>query len=169
MIIEEYTQSILQLIRSAVQLEDDGTTAFSQLHNIFRHALYGYEEFGKKYASKKAQEKYENLGLPGQITQWQGRQQNQFDPKGKQHRVFHLEHVYTLSMFERALKKLSQEQLTVSSINKIVQDNFAVAWILREENEILNKRGYKIKRGITLSNALNIYREVGVILIDGAT
>jgi len=78
--------------------------------------LYGYEQFRKKFATKKAQSKYEYLGHKDSITSWAGKDQRRFDPKRKQNGLFHLDHVYTLSMMKRAIGELSDNNLTVANI-----------------------------------------------------
>ncbi|MCH7771813.1 MAG: hypothetical protein IIA49_12490 [Bacteroidetes bacterium] len=165
MTIEDYTTSILQLIISTHKSTKDKTICSSQLRYLYKQSLYGYEEFGKKYASQKAQDVYKSLGLLGQLTQWQGRQQSKFDPNGKQRGIFHLDHIFTLSMFDRMLRSLSPSQISVISVNEIVQDNYAVAWILSEENKVLNRNGHKSKRGTTLKDALDVYKKDGIQLI----
>ena len=145
-------------------MEEDRTDSAIHLRYIYTQALYGYEEFGKKYISEKAKNVYKSLGLPGKLSQWQGREQRKFESKGKRHGIFHLDHIYTISMFKRALKN-QNEQLTAKTINKLVSENYAVAWILSDENKLLDGRGYKANRGETLEDALDVYSKLGIKLI----
>jgi hypothetical protein len=78
---------------AAHRLEDDQTISGGHLRYLYKQALYGYEEFGKKYASEEAQADYKRLGLPGQITQCQGHQQYQLIRAGNEMAHF------TLMMF----------------------------------------------------------------------
>ncbi len=166
MTLAEYTAAILPLIRAAQSLTKDRTISGRQLKYLYKQALYGYEEFGRKFASVTAQAKYERLKMPGRITQWEGHQQYKFDPNGKMKGLFHLDHVYTLSMLDRALRRISPDSLDVETVNRLVRENYAVAWITSAEDRKLTARKFRSKRGITLKDALSVYSQVGIDLID---
>ncbi len=79
---------------------------------------------------------------------------------------FRLDHIFTIGMFKQALRCLPQEDLNVGNINQIVKDNYAVAWITKDENHYLDTRGCRSKRGVSLTDALRVYNEAGIHLMD---
>jgi hypothetical protein len=169
MTLDEYTGAVLPVIKAVLHLErDDDTWLARHLRGVFRSTLYGYGEggFGKRYASEAAQTEYERLGNSGRITQWYVRQYHKFDKLGRMDGRFHLDHVFTNGMFDQALRSLPQECLNEKRVNEIVKNDYAVAWITRDENYTLNAKGYKSNRGNSLADALRVYNSVGIRLID---
>ncbi len=80
-----------------------------------------------------------------------------------------LEHVTTGLMFrEYVLEKLSAGNGTLDAedVANWLQHNFQTAWITREENDVLNNKGYKSKRGASREDALEKYRECGIELAN---
>jgi len=88
-------------------------------------------------------------------------EQPKLDPKRN---VFHLEHIFTGNMCWRAIRGLWREQnnrISAQNIVSLLNDNYAVAWILKEENKRLSD-----DRGNTLTEAFNAYRNARIGLID---
>jgi hypothetical protein len=71
-----------------------------------------------------------------------------------------LEHIYTGEMFRDTVEALSDAERTPQKIMQIIQDNYYVAWILKEENKTL-PLSY---RGKTIDDALSIYEKSGIKL-----
>ncbi len=67
--------------------------------------------------------------------------------------------VFTNSMLKRLVVK---SDFKFGTVKRIIKTNSCVAWILKSENRLLPKSN----RGDTLKDALNIYSEKGIILID---
>ena len=165
----QYTSAILPLIRAKLSLAHiDRSHAAQHIRYLFKQALYGYDDFGKRYASEAAQQEYERLGKPGRIIEWNGwRQQRRFDA-GRRDGIFQWEHVFTMSMFDRSLQASQEEDICVETVNQIVLENYASAWITKKEDQLLNERGKKSDRGTTLADSLKTYKELGIHLVDEA-
>lgn len=166
--LEEYTNSILPLIRTALTPPNDKDTSHAARHlrYLFKQALYGYDDFGKRYASAAAQMEYQLQGNDDLILKRNGwRQQRHFD-LGRRNGVFQWEHVFTLSMFHRALNRLPPASVTTETVNQIVRENYAVAWITKAEDHLLTNGGYRSKRGDSLADALSVYAKLGIRLMD---
>jgi hypothetical protein len=165
--ISEYTNAILDLIKVCRRLkkDNDKSDAAKHLDYLFGQALRGYEMFGKMYASRAAQAEYEKMGNQGRITQWQMRQCKKFEKRGRLKGAFQFEHVYTIRMFQQAIRSLPESKINEDSIIQIVNANYAVAWITKDENCRLDKQ-YKFNRGESLPDAINIYKKLGIDLID---
>jgi len=163
----EYTKAILDLIKVRLRLkkDNDKSDAAKHLDYLYGQALRGYEIFGKKYASRAAQEEYETLGNRGPISQWQMRQCKEFEKRGRLKGAFQFEHVYTIHMFDKAICSLPVSDVNEDSIIQIVNSNYAVAWITKDEDRLLDEH-YKSDRGKTLADALDIYKRLGIELID---
>ena len=163
----EYTRAILDLIKVRLRLkkDNDKSDAAKHLDYLYGQALRGYEMFGKKYASRAVQAEYETLGNRGRITDWQMRQCKKFEKRGRLKGAFQFEHVYTIRMFDEAIRSLPESNVNEDSIIQIVNSNYAVAWITKDEDRRLGKR-YKSERGKTLADALDIYKGLGIELID---
>jgi hypothetical protein len=159
-------------IQSAVHLKkEDRTNSFAEhLRCLYQQALYGYCDQGKRYVSQLAQKEYEKLPLhkTRKITEFTFRQQKQFDKLGRRDGKFKFEHVYTIWMFQRAIERLPEGGVTEEAINQIVKNDYAVAWITKEEDKKLNSMGRKgrIDRGEHLADALRVYSSVGIHLVD---
>jgi hypothetical protein len=77
--------------------------------------------------------------------------------------VFHFEHVFTGEMCWRAIEKM-HGRIDSGSLEALLRENYAVAWILKEEDGRLPRS----TRGTTLHDALAMYAERGVKLVrDG--
>jgi hypothetical protein len=74
------------------------------------------------------------------------------------------EHVYTGTMFERALDRLFEKSKTLDPVEvaRVLNDNFQTAWITREEDENLPRS----VRGETLVDALIVYESEGIELVE---
>jgi hypothetical protein len=163
--LNEYTHAVFPLIEAALNLgEDDRTELACHVRYLYPQALRGYGDVGTKYVSQAAQAIYKTLGHPGKITQYSYRQQRRFDALGRKDGAFHYEHVFTIWMFDQALRRLPQEAINEESVNRIVADNYAVAWITKDEDHRLRPR-YRFNRGCSLADALRAYREVGIQLL----
>jgi hypothetical protein len=166
--LDEYTRAVFCVIRARLTLDDsDRSYVARHFRYVFQQVLYGYEDFGKKYASRAAQAEYERMGNEGQIIRWHVRDCRKFDKLGRQNGAFHMEHIFTLAMFRQALCRVPECRLTESAVNRIVKANYAVAWITKNENARLDENGYKSKRGESLTDALNVYKKCAIELIDG--
>ncbi len=141
---------------------NDNAIVSYHVSKISDHACYALEDQGVLYASKAAQAEYAKHNN-GMIHDRKHKEQLAFDTAaskyGRAYGTFHFEHVFTNSMLKRLVAKSDFKFDTVKSI---IQRNFCVAWILKSENKLLPKSN----RGDTLKDALKIYREKGIILID---
>ena len=162
----EQTKAILPIIKLARRNKKNKSEVARHTRYILNQVLYGYEQFAKRYASVNAIEYYRELGLIDNLSNRLGNDQKKFDPKGKKNGKFHVDHIYTIKMFRNAIDSLSDNQLTATNIDKIVKENYAVAWILKSENTLLDKNKHRSIRGITLADALKIYEndEIKIIL-----
>ena len=106
MTLDDYTRAVVPVIRAAIGLEkDDKSNLARQLRYLYQQALYGFCDEGKKYVSQAAQTEYERLGFTDNITQYSFRHQQKFDKLGRRDGKFHFEHVFTIWMFQQALKR----------------------------------------------------------------
>ena len=109
--------------------------------------------------SSRAIIEYKKIDSGGDLRMRKWSEQPTFD-KGRQKGIFHLEHVYTGDMFRNAVELLPDKDLTVHKLVELIQKNYCVAWILKEENKLLPKSN----RGESLEDALQIYSKVGINL-----
>lgn len=86
------------------------------------------------YVSKKALAKAKEMGIDLSDKNWHD--QTKFD-KGR--KIFHYEHCNTIKQLRLAILNTNE------SIEKILNRNIT-CWILKSENELLDKNGYKDKR-----------------------
>jgi len=100
-------------------------------------------------ASKKAIEEAQKLNINLSKMHWQN--QSKFDPTRK---VFIFEHKTPIKMI------IDRILLNDSDINNILE-SIEIAWITKEENDILDKKGYKSNR----PDPNLAYKEAGIILL----
>jgi hypothetical protein len=110
--------------------------------------------------SERAQVEYQKINSGENIRLKKWVDQPMFD-EGRQKGKFHFEHVFTGSMFRDAIERLSGAERTPEKVMQIIQENFCVAWILKEENKLLPQSS----RGKDLNSALVIYEERGIKLL----
>ena len=79
--------------------------------------------------------------------------------KDKDRKIFHFEHVFPVAQMKDEL--LNLQVLNIENIKQII-DRMEIAWILKEENKKLDKKGYSFKRG---DNIWECYKKVGIEMI----
>lgn len=135
---------------------------------LYNQSFYGFAGFLDPLVStgvsERAHEQYEIVrqrfpaaSLPTDMREVTWDLQSKFD-KGR--KVFHLEHIYTGDMFRKAVKAISASQ----ELAQFVRTNYRLAWILKAEDQDLNRSGYRSRRGNTLGEALNAYEKCGIRL-----
>lgn len=109
-----------------------------QLYNKMLKALFRYDTDQKpvQYASKAALEKAEKLKVNLREIDWHNQRKEGKDPDRK---IFHYEHCNPISMLTDAVLT------TDKSVASILNDNI-VCWILKSENEKLDKNHYRSNR-----------------------
>lgn len=137
---------------------------------LYYQSFYGFGAFldprTSVHVSKKAREKYaaersRNPELPIDLRDVTWDQQPKFDA-GRRH--FHLEHIYTGTMFRAAMTDIKRP----ADVVELVRKNYRMAWILRKELKPRGrglKRLPKAKRGNCIHDALEAYREAGIELV----
>ena len=171
MTIRDYVEIMIPMVRLLLREEKENPQTFkkTQLWYIYRQYFYGFAEFVERdrlfLVSENAQKEYGkrrlelNLDIPKDLVHMNWEHQLQFD-KGR--KVFNLDHVYTGGMFRDAVKKLDEkENLNVESITELVQENYRMAWILKEEEKQLPRSN----RGVNLQNALEFYAKNGITIM----
>lgn len=162
---KEYSKIVLSIANQCLTREGE-SKSFKSLHiwYLYRQSFYGFEDYldWSKCCrvSEQAQAVYQKI-RPGEdmrINKW--KDQPRFDD-GRQRGKFHFEHVYTGDMFRDAVDSLHGIERTPEKIMQIIEENFCVAWILKEENKKLPPS----KRGENLRNALGVYKEKGIKLL----
>lgn len=116
---EEYTKAILLLIKMVRKHQSENSEMIKHSRYLFNQALYGYEQFAKRFVSIEAKSIYNKKGYKEELINRFGRDQKKFDPEGKLNGIFHLDHVFTNTMFRNALNRLSDKELTVENIENI--------------------------------------------------
>lgn len=159
--LKEYIEAILPLIKAARKHKRSESHAARHVHYLYGQSFYGFDEYAKKKASKNAKALYASRGFQDKLSEQSIHNQKSFDPKGRKLGDFHLEHVFTGTAFRDEITKLSDEELTVEKIEKIVTEKFIRAWILKREDKALNKAGFKSLRP---ENPEEAYKKVGIDL-----
>jgi hypothetical protein len=121
---------------------------------FFYPAVY-YMEW-RPFVSEGADSKAAEIGLGFRLSNARWADQPQFDP-GRE--IFHFEHVYTGEMCWTAVEQL-RGRVDVATVEALLRDNYAVAWILKEEDSRLPRS----IRGTTLQDALTVYERCEVKL-----
>jgi hypothetical protein len=161
--LEEYAKIVLSITDLCNREKSRNPKSYKHLHSwyLYRQAFYGFIEYigsSDYLVSQRALEEYKKNDHVGNIKNRKWSEQHKFDEGRK---IFHLEHIYTGDMFREALDSLSENNRTSENIAQIIQDNYRVAWILKEENKLLPRSN----RGQTLEDAMKIYSEHGISLI----
>lgn len=136
---------------------------------LYNQSFYGFTGFLSPQistsVSERAHERYEMIrrlpsgkDLPTDMREVPWDLQPKFD-KGR--KVFHLEHVYTGDMFRTAAREIRD----VQGLVRLVRDNYRVAWILKTEDQELNRNGFRSERGSSLKEALDAYSKSGIRLL----
>lgn len=167
MTINEYAEAILPIIKLCLKEKANNPTSYKSSHlwYIYRQAFYGFTEFidwkSRCRVSVDAMAEYKKIDPFGDLRNRKWYEQKDFD-SGIQKGKFHLEHIFTGDMFRDAIESLSAELLTVDRLVDIVRDHYSVAWILKTEN----KRLPRSDRGKSLQEALKIYEQKGIKLLE---
>lgn len=139
---------------------EHGDHRLKHLRYLRAQVFYGFSYYPELHrgcdASSRAMEAFsqKNNGEDLRTKNWSDQQA--FDA-GRE--IFHLEHIFTGSMF---FAKLNEHyEVTRDCVEKILKENYAVAWILREENQRLPKRW----RGKSLESAIESYKNNGINLV----
>lgn len=103
--------------------------------------------------SRRAHEAASRLGVDLRATGWH--QQLAFD-KGRV--VFHLDHLETVMDIRTAFLDAPDQ----AAARDLLADRLAVAWILKEENAVLDRNGLRIHR----PDGRQSYAESGIELLD---
>ena len=158
MTIEEYTQTIFPLIEFNLKQQEQDPKGYKDNFTwyLYCQSFYGFTNFFRNRIriSEKVHEDYvkENtVNIREFLTKYSGL-------KGK----YIQEHMYTGTMFRKGIELLYKNQkLNVENIVILVNDNYSMAWITKEEN----KRLPKSCRGDTLSDAEKVYVNAKIKLI----
>lgn len=165
MTLFEYSEIVLPIYRAEYKYRGDKSVAGKITRALAHHAFYGFEEFGKRVASKRAQAEFKRRKFSGRLSNRRGHEQTDFDPNGKTRGDFFLEHVFTGTMLIHAVEKLIQRRrFSAKTLAALIRKEFCVAWILKDENRKLNKQ-HKTDRGRSLAEAKEIYSCLGIRLV----
>lgn len=163
---KEYSRIVLSMADLCRVEQAQNLKTFKSLHiwYLYRQAFYGFMDhldWSKCCkVSESAQAEYQKA-FPGEdIRTKKWVDQPVFD-EGRQKGKFHFEHVFTGSMFRDAVDQLIGAERTPEKVMQIIQENFCVAWILKEENKLLPPS----KRGTDLNAALSVYKKCGINLV----
>jgi hypothetical protein len=163
---KEYSRIVLSMADLCEEGRMTSPKTFKSLHiwYLYRQAFYGFMDhldWSKCCkVSERAQVEYQKIHPSGDIRLKKWADQPEFD-EGRQRGKFHFEHVFTGSMFRDAVDLLNGTERTPEKVMQIIQDNFCVAWILKEENKLLPQS----KRGADLQAALVVYEKCGIRLL----
>jgi len=163
--LEDYTEAILPIIKLCLREKVENQKSYKKLliWYIYKQIFYSFIDFMDLRSickvSSRAVTEYQKIDSSGDLRMRKWSEQPAFD-KGRQKGIFHLEHVYTGDMFRRAVESLPKKDLTTNKLVELVQKNYCVAWILKEENKHLPRSN----RGKSLEDALEIYSKVGINL-----
>lgn len=163
MTIDDYIEAIIPIIRACRKFTTKSSYTAHTLHYLYRQAFYGFFEFGECGVSENAQKKYQELKTTDDVTTKTVNDQRKFERKKCRSQsggaIFHLEHVYTGSMFHEDIDALNDDEITVEAIKNIVEKNYKTAWITKEEDVRLTKAGFKSQR------EEDAYEKVGITLL----
>lgn len=105
--------------------------------------------------SRAAWERAQSLGVDLRTQTWH--RQWGFDPKRA---TFLIEHVTP----NRVMREAAVEADSVDAIVEIIRRHYRVAWILKSENDELNRLGFRTKR----PDPDDAYRQAGIVLMAAA-
>ena len=141
------------------------------LNYIFNQMYYGFIDFipeSNFYYSEKACNKYEKLKLRHHLTenmplsQLKWKDQPKIDEGRK---ILHQEHIFTGTMFRKELLNAElKNPLLKEEIMELVNNKYRIAWITKEEDKRLNKKGFKMKRS---KNPFGDYDKLNIIIKGG--
>lgn len=168
--LEEFIESIIPIILLVRKERERNPKRYkkTQLWYLYRQIYYGFGKNGVLdwnkicFASVKAQNEYLKLNKGDDIRKRVWEEQSEFDGQLRHEGKFLLEHVFTGDMFRKAVDNLKDEELTISNIKEIIEDNYYVAWILREENRKLGKKS----RGTCVNDAFKFYKNKEIYFIE---
>jgi len=164
--ITEYVEAIIPIVRILRAEKQRNPRGYKRWHlwYLYRQSFYGFIEFldpqSHRKVSRRAQEEFSALGIPGNLREKTWNDQPAFDPNRA---IFHLEHTYTGDAFRRDIDGLRDNEITVDRIVNLVQTKYFVAWILVEENNQLNQLGFVHNRP---EDPFEAYRQAGIQLLD---
>jgi hypothetical protein len=166
--LDKFVDSVTPMVKHALEEYSDPTTPKyirRATKYRFKHGFY-YQliQYLPQYhlVSRSALSLSRELGFEDLCWNIQWDDQPKYDPSGKRN-TFHIEHVFTGEMFFHALKNMNESGgLSRETLSQFIRDNYRTAWILKEEDRLLAKS----KRGVTLDDALNHYKEVGIELLQ---
>jgi hypothetical protein len=167
MTIDDYIEAIIPIINLCLKEIDINKQGYKKTHlwYLYRQSFYGFTEFidwkTRCKASVGADQVFTIKNPGNDIRNYKWPQQNDFDGKSRFKGIFLLEHIYTGIMFREAITKLPLEEITIQKIRQIIDNNYFVAWILRDEDKKLGR----LSRGESYQDALNYYESKGVILL----
>lgn len=163
---KEYSRIVLAMADLCRVEQMRNPKTFKSLHiwYLYRQAFYGFMDhldWSKCCkVSERAQAEYQKTSNGEDIRLKKWADQPMFD-EGRQRGKFHFEHVFTGSMFRDAVERLNGAERTPEKVMQIIQENFCVAWILKEENKLLPSS----KRDESLNTAFGIYKDCGIKLV----
>lgn len=163
---KEYCRVVIAMADMCRVEQTRNPKTYKSLHiwYLYRQAFYGFMDhldWSKCCkVSERAQAEYQKTSPSGDIRLKKWADQPMFD-EGRQKGKFHFEHVFTGGMFRDAVERLNGTERTPEKVMQIIQENFCVAWILKEENKLLPQSS----RGENLSAALAIYEDRGIKLL----
>lgn len=165
MTLTEYINAILPLIRASKRFPQSDSYAAHTIQYLYRQAFYGFQKYGECMVSERAITEYKNLGYQDDIREKTVNDQPQFEPcgyrSGTKGAIFHLEHIFTGTMFRRKINNIGEEERTVDKIEQIVKENYVTAWITKDEDKLLTAKGYRTNRP---ENPMEAYEKVGIKL-----
>ena len=122
--------------------------------NMLKNGCRQLERFMTPVVSTEAQRKAHEMGV-GELSLYNWNHQRK-EMKDDKRSIFHWEHVYPVSSIANALLGLTNVQ--IEEITKILSIA-DIAWILKSEDRMLNKKGYKSKRP---ENPWDAYTDCGI-------
>lgn len=156
-----YCQSLEPLLIWVSENPDDKDVKY-MITRIIRMSLDDPSVFGKPFMySLGALEEANSRSLPDaehrlQWTRWKSQDhKGGLQEENRKGGVFHQEHIIPVSQIAKMMYEL--KDISVNSIEKILIDNFKVAWILKSEQKILdsvNRSGIRTPEFLT---AIGIY------------
>jgi hypothetical protein len=147
-LLEPFAQSIFAKTTAIHILDLERKTKARFLESI-SDDIKKCSNFVRPLVSKNAQEASVKYKFNLCVMNWH-------DMKSADRKIFHFEHVNTVS----SLRAACCEAHSIESILEILLSNISIAWILKEEDARLTSNGYKSKR------PKNAYDLVGIKLVE---
>ena len=154
------------IVRLTKENAENPTPAIKRLFRWAYHETWMLKSFSRPLASKKAFDYfYEKTGQDIRDFGWDDTVKDKNGQRFLVRKDCMHEHMIPSSMIEKMLmKEFKQGTLTIEKVKDIISKQ-RICWILREEDEELDRRGYRSYR----ANPMDAYMDVGIELYDEDT